>query len=67
MMRRIPTVETAPLKILQSTYLNEGNSRLHMIQLDITSKTSIKAATAEIEKLRPVDIHYVKNNAGAVT
>lgn len=64
-MRTLPTEETAPLKCLKSRYQSEKDDRLHLLLMNVTSQSSIEAAVAEIEKLKPEGIDYIINNAGA--
>lgn len=57
-----PADLTAPIRRLQCRYLEEGDDRLQLIRLDTGSYASIRAAAAEIEKLRPGGVDYVINN-----
>lgn len=57
-----PADLTAPIRRLQCRYLEEGDDRLQLIRLDTGSYASIRAAVAEIEKLRPGGVDYVINN-----
>ncbi|KAK9868943.1 hypothetical protein WJX84_006042 [Apatococcus fuscideae] len=63
-MRTLPTEETAPLKCLKSRYQSEKDDRLHLLLMNVTSQSSIEAAVAEIEKVKPEGIDYIINNAG---
>ena len=58
----VPTNLTAPIRRLQRGYLDQGDDRLILIQLDTESYASIRAAAAKIEKLKPGGVDYVINN-----
>lgn len=61
-----PANLTAPIRRLQCRYLEEDDDRLKLIHLDTESHASIRAAAAQVEKLKPGGIDYVINNHKAV-
>ena len=65
-MRSVPTDVSAPIKNLQSKYLNDEDDRLQLIKLDTTDDASVQAAAAEVAKLKPDGLDYLINNAGEV-
>ena len=65
-MRSVPTDVSAPIKNLQARYLNEEDDRLSLVKLDTTDEASVKAAVAEVAKVKPDGIDYLINNAGGL-
>ena len=61
-----PADLTASIRRLQCRYLEEGDDRLQLIHLDTERHDSIRAAAAEIQKLKPGGVDFVINNHRAV-